>query len=682
MDIDDLHIFCDAGVSGRRRRRDGLDAMLRALNRGEVDVVITFATNRLHRKIHLALAFVEEQIVEKRRRAVFVTQNLDTADQKFWKALLYVFAMLDEFGVMMTAGHVREAHIGLMRRSLVHGTLSFGYVGKPIEGEFTKRGKPRCRYEIDETTSTWVLRVFDWFVHQRLGFSDIARRLKKEGAPPPPKVKKWSAGAVKYLLKNRRYIGDWSYGRTETVWQSGADYGRQFEKDAPSQEHREERLRIVEDAMFYAAEERIAAKEGRGGRPSHKGVRVRDVVMEVMWCPKHERQLTTCGANAHQAACLGCKTEEEPGKQFLFSSLNRKVTRRLLCLRLAEHVRADENLATMAVAAARRHAEALQSPDPEMLAELQREMQSLNGRIGFVMDNPGESETDRAENGRQLAKLRSERARLERDIAQHREASAIHREIPSEKELQDILDELGEVLTRAAESEDEEELGKAMSVVLDLTGGRVTLSQQGERRPKQGWLRGTFHLQLLATLMNRAGCPTDGGEEIGEPIEIDFREPSPAERLADSVKSLWDQNLLVKQIARTLSEQEGEPVSRNLTRLAVAHWFTSRGLPVPDGRSRRSNLSEKTVDPSLPKRIADGVMKLFNQNLLLSEIANRLGVNPDTVTAAVRHWHESQGLPVPDGRSRRRTLGRMTSPAVAPAPFVDSNETAELPENA
>ena len=42
--------------------------------------------------------------------------------------------------------------------------------------------------------------------------------------------------------------------------------------------------------------------------------------------------------------------------------------------------------------------------------------------------------------------------------------------------------------------------------------------------------------------------------------------------------------------------------------------------------------------------------------MLLFQIGNELNVDRNTVTQAVRFWHESRGLAVPDGRERRKEL--------------------------
>ena len=77
---------------------------------------------------------------------------------------------------------------------------------------------------------------------------------------------------------------------------------------------------------------------------------------------------------------------------------------------------------------------------------------------------------------------------------------------------------------------------------------------------------------------------------------------------------------------------------------------------MPDGRTRRSTLANKTVEPDLYRRIAERVMELSNQGRLYGEIAAMLNVDRNTVTAAVAYWHEQRKLPVPDGRSRRKLL--------------------------
>jgi hypothetical protein len=532
----------------------------------------------------------------------------------------------------------------------MHGTLTYGYTGIAIPNELTRRGKPRRRWEIDAETAKWVLKIFDWFVHQRRGFTSIARELRKKGAPTPPKVARWTRGAVRYLLANRRYIGDWSYGWKETIWQSKADYGRQFLKDKPTQEHREEALRLIDDVLFCKAQERIAKKLGRGGRPCHKGERVPDAIVEVLWCPEHERHLSPHSGKGDLLACPECKAQEE-AEQFLYSLVNRHVARRLVYKKLAEAVHADAEMIQMVIAAACRHAEGLQSADPQLLAALEKELQSLTSRIAFVLDNPGETDTDQAENAKQLAKLRAERATVERQLAEAKTAATKRRDTPTAEQIEALIAEMADILNRAATSENEDEAGEVMRIVMELTGGQIVLSQQGERRRKRGWLRGTFHIKLLDTLLSRYGSAPTG--EKGKEVVIDFHEPLESAAVAgEAMKLLESGEMLMAEVGKQLG------VSKSRLTLLVKRWHEARGLPAPDGRIRRSTLKKKTLSPSIFQSAAEQVMALYNQDLLLGEIAEQLDLDHNTVTAAVRYWHEQRNLPVPDGRTRRKQLER------------------------
>lgn len=590
----DCHIFTDEAVTAKKRRRVGLQAMLDALARNEVDVVITFATNRLHRKIHLALQFVEETIIEKRRRCVFVAQNIDTGDTKFWKALVYVFAMLDEMGVQMSTAHIRQAHIGLLLRGRIHGTIPFGYTGVEVPGELTRRNRPSRRPEIDSDAARWVVQAFEWFVRgsRKVGYKTIAKRLRDANVPPPPKVKRWTSKAVKYLLMNRRYIGDWSYGWKETVWQSQADYARQFPKETPTHENLDESLRIVPDTLFRAAQEKIASMGGCGGRPSHKGgPALPDVAAEVLWCDAHERYVSVRGHGGSQLACPACKAEQE-AEQPLYSLMNRDLARRLLFTTLAVEIKRDEAIVAEVLQAAQRQVAAAGLPDEQRLQSLRRELGALNQQSGFILQNPGETETDKAENVKELTRVRRRRTAVESEIADCLASASVPTAVPTEADVREILQRLAELLVKAAEGDDPADHADALGVVAELTGGKVHLSQQGERRHRGGWLRGTFRLRLLDAALVDAGFAKDEGE--GREVVIDFRDPPASEAIADEAKALWDDGLLVKQIAAELSGRHGRAIGRNLVASALGYWHESRGLgPCPDGRSRRSTLSAR-----------------------------------------------------------------------------------------
>lgn len=111
----------------------------------------------------------------------------------------------------------------------------------------------------------------------------------------------------------------------------------------------------------------------------------------------------------------------------------------------------------------------------------------------------------------------------------------------------------------------------------------------------------------------------------------------------------------MKEITRKLE------LPRGLAKKALTWWFTSRGFEVPDGRSRRQTLATKHSEPAVYQQVADAVKRLADRGLLFHEVGAMLGLDRNTITAAWAYWHTSRGLPVPDGRARRKSLERKSS---------------------
>lgn len=61
------------------------------------------------------------------------------------------------------------------------------------------------------------------------------------------------------------------------------------------------------------------------------------------------------------------------------------------------------------------------------------------------------------------------------------------------------------------------------------------------------------------------------------------------QQLADPAKELWDRGFLMAEIAAALN------CDRNTVTSAISYWHTSRGLELPDGRSRRKTLDHKVT---------------------------------------------------------------------------------------
>ena len=167
------------------------------------------------------------------------------------------------------------------------------------------------------------------------------------------------------------------------------------------------------------------------------------------------------GVNGKFMFCPVCRADPEPP----VTHLPRVLATRLVCGRLAELVRGDAALVEQVIEACRRHAGALQRPDPGVLREKRQQAERLTQRIKFVMSAPGDTEQDLAENQAALAELRRQRAAVLADLQNLEAAAGKEIRIPTVAEARALLDRLADVLAGAAASTDERAVAAARRVV-------------------------------------------------------------------------------------------------------------------------------------------------------------------------------------------------------------------------
>ncbi len=651
-------IFVDEAVRGYRKNREGLNALKGVLASGKVHALLVFATNRLFRKAYLAGLFIEEEIVARDLRAIFVEQNIDTASGDSWRLPLQIHAAVDESGTSMYAANIRSAQQGLFLNGLVTGKLPLGYHGVETDGRPTRRGLPRRRIAIDADASKWVHRIYDWYVTKRRSIARIVQLMNSlPNAPQPPNSPsgKWSRLPIRRLLQNPRYRGHWEYGRTKGVYQAGKDYVRQLPREDALQTAQREELRIINDDLWHAAQARLVEHSNSRGRRPRDGVRqTRPKVLNgLLLCPDHDRRLYVGGVHGQYMFCRDCQgvpAEQRP----LYTQLKRTLALQRVCDRLAELMLGDPKLPAMIVADCQRLAAEAQRPDPTHVHELEARIRRLTQSITLLVDSPGESDIDREETARHLRERRAERAELQSELATLRAAAERPPNVPTVAEAQALLQSLAKHLQTASASDRADDAELVREMIRRLTGGRIEVIQRGERRRGRGWLVGRFQVALLPYLVAQASGQPQAESAAGVEIEVDFREDEfPAEQL-DLVLQLDEQGLYINQMADQLS------CSKTRARRLLDAAYQREGKVCAGGHQRRAELERERAVPRHIE-LADRAKELADTGLLYHEIATELRVCANTITRAIQHWYTSRGLTPPDGRSRRKTLSRKSA---------------------
>lgn len=143
-------------------------------------------------------------------------------------------------------------------------------------------GKKKCPTLKENKEQANVVRmIFDMYVNQDMGRTNICHRLDELGIKPP-KGKKWSPPALKDMLENVHYIGKvkWNWRKTIAIVEDG-----EIRKTSPKSKIGEYLIYegkhdgIISEELFYAARE----KQGTNHRAKPK-TKVRNPLASIVFC--------------------------------------------------------------------------------------------------------------------------------------------------------------------------------------------------------------------------------------------------------------------------------------------------------------------------------------------------------------------------------------------------------------
>jgi site-specific DNA recombinase len=180
-------------------------------------------------------------------------------------------------------------------------------------------------------------------------------------------------------------------------------------------------------------------------------------------------------------------------------------------------------------------------------------------------------------------------------------------------------------------------------------GGKIVVTEILRPGKRRHYLRARLELRLRAVagvIGAHFGEAIATDEAVSDTVEIEMRRPDPHELIADEAKRLWDEGATDQEIAKALG------CGKALVKKALDFWHAQRGLVRADGRTTRKPLKDRRK----ADRLQSQIMTLWHQDLSVAEIATRMGCCLEIIHEAVTKWHIAQGLPVPDGRARRREI--------------------------
>jgi site-specific DNA recombinase len=659
--------FSDEAVSGTKLERAGLNALLAAAESGQFDVLYVYSLSRLSRESVITLPLLKKLVYNHGIRVVSATEGIDSRDSS-WEIISHIMSIVHEQYVKDLAKNVFRGQEGVVLSGRCAGDYCFGYGSIPVPGSEPARpgrgDKPPKMYVIDPQAAAWVERIFQWFVQERRSLRWIAQELNRRGVPKDHRATtpRWTHRLIAKLLGNRKYIGQWPWGERKNVRDPLTGKVRQV---ARSPEECEKwvrdlpHLRLVDDPLFEQAQQllrhncdKVAGNRGKKGQLQGSPYQVAHrapchLLSQLIVCGHCGRAFQVGGSQSKYLFCPGylagtcsCKTQllRERAERMILSEIGRRVLENPLWQQRVFEValrawQADENVV------------------PQELAATQRRLAEVDQKINNLLDRM-EAGRGGPELDERLAKRRAEKRELADRVQRLQRADDYRLPEPTLTSMAEQLHDLGVLFTHPSPA--------AAHALRNLVGGGIVVSEIRRPNYQRHYLQGRFAITAaaVAACLARGGGGVDCDARVAddgprEKVVIDFCDPPAIDAQANRAKELRDQGWAQKEIAQQLG------CSRSRVTAVLKHWYNSRGLTMPDGRSSRQRLRESA--PPLYQQLADQVMDLYRQQCLLQDIADQLGLDRNTVTKAKDWWHSSRQLPVPDGRTRRKELPRKTS---------------------
>ena len=253
-------VFSDAAKSARSMAgREGLDEMLRAVEKGQLDVIITEDVSRISRDMGDSA-----NIFKRLEYACVPLIGLDGVDTSAKGGkLTYAFkSMMAEWYI----DELRERTLrGLEGRALAGfatGGVPYGFT---TVGDVDKSGRELGRkIVIDENEAAIIRRIFTEY-RDGGAYHRTARMLNREGVPSPRAGSKhkrfgWGSSTIRAMLYNEKYTGTWRFKERQWVKVPGTNKRRPRARAADEVITVERpELRIIDAELWTAVQAKLAS---------------------------------------------------------------------------------------------------------------------------------------------------------------------------------------------------------------------------------------------------------------------------------------------------------------------------------------------------------------------------------------------------------------------------------------
>ena len=248
--------YVDDGYSGVNFDRPAFQRMIDDIEEGKIDTIITKDISRLGRNFLDTLYYITDYFPKHKIRYIAINDGYDSSnpDSGMCDMFLQVRTFLNERYIKNCSEKIRNVKQQQRDKNNYMGFVApYGY-------KIVKKNGIRT-LEIDKYASTIITRIFKEIANGNSRI-EVAKQLNKEKILSPSVYmqmttpsnrqyrKKWSAGAIYRIVRNRTYTGNIVYGRViKKDYKSKYEYVSLDERKTIKNTH----PAIIEDELYNQA---------------------------------------------------------------------------------------------------------------------------------------------------------------------------------------------------------------------------------------------------------------------------------------------------------------------------------------------------------------------------------------------------------------------------------------------
>jgi len=200
-------VFEDEGYSGATLERPGLERVRDLAAEGQIQVVLSYAPDRLSRKYAYQILLIEEFARHGVDTLFVKAPQGDSAEDQLLVQFQGMIAEYERAQILERSrrGKRHRAHAGEIS-VLSNAPYGYRYIRKTDEAP--------AAYIVHEAEARVVQRVYEMYTVEGLSIGEITRRLNAESIPTRKASARWERSTVWAVLRNPAYRGAACFGKT------------------------------------------------------------------------------------------------------------------------------------------------------------------------------------------------------------------------------------------------------------------------------------------------------------------------------------------------------------------------------------------------------------------------------------------------------------------------------------